>query len=437
MSDDGRGTTYVSRRSLRDSAVGAVAPRVRAVAGRLPRPAERDPSRPRRTAPRVTRPYGVAAAVAAAWAVAMGLLVTVIPTLLVWAFTVRAGSSAEAAAFTGADLWLAAHHVPLSIDGAPLGLLPLGLLVVPFLLLRLSGTWATRMLAPADLGDAGLLVVATSAVYGLLGGLVAAVPGPGAADASPFVAAVWCAVVALCCMGWTVVRVGELGADVAAVLPGSFRRLLVPAAGAVLTLLGVSAVLVAVSLAVRLGDASALADELGAGVAGGLALLVIGVAYVPNVVVWAASFCVGPGFAVGTGTSATMAGVTTGPMPAFPLLAALPSSGTPAAVTWLCLLVPVAAGVVAGLLAVRHAPTELPETTALWAAACGAVAGLSLGVLAWLSGGPLGDGRLATVGPSPWQVGGAAALELALVAAVTAWTKAWSNDRADRADRTP
>jgi hypothetical protein len=32
------------------------------------------------------------------------------------------------------------------------------------------------------------------------------------------------------------------------------------------------------------------------------------------------------------------------------------------------------------------------------------VAGLVLGALARISGGPLGDGRMAQVGPVPWQV---------------------------------
>ena len=37
-----------------------------------------------------------------------------------------------------------------------------------------------------------------------------------------------------------------------------------------------------------------------------------------------------------------------------------------------------------------------------------------------MSGGPLGDGRLSAVGPSPWQVGAVSALEIGVAAAVTA-----------------
>jgi len=41
-------------------------------------------------------------------------------------------------------------------------------------------------------------------------------------------------------------------------------------------------------------------------------------------------------------------------------------------------------------------------------------------VLAAFSGGPLGDGRLAAVGPSGWQVAAVGALELGIAAATTA-----------------
>jgi uncharacterized protein DUF6350 len=44
---------------------------------------------------------------------------------------------------------------------------------------------------------------------------------------------------------------------------------------------------------------------------------------------------------------------------------------------------------------------SLVLTSALLA---GPVAGVVLGALAWLAGGPLGAGRLAQIGPVPWQV---------------------------------
>jgi hypothetical protein len=49
-------------------------------------------------------------------------------------------------------------------------------------------------------------------------------------------------------------------------------------------------------------------------------------------------------------------------------------------------------------------------------AGCGAV----WTALAWVSGGPLGGDRLVDVGPSPWRVGLAVALEVGVAAVAAA-----------------
>jgi hypothetical protein len=46
-------------------------------------------------------------------------------------------------------------------------------------------------------------------------------------------------------------------------------------------------------------------------------------------------------------------------------------------------------------------------------------------VLAAFSGGPLGNGRLAAVGPSGWQVALVAALEIGIASAITAGIANW------------
>jgi hypothetical protein len=110
-------------------------------------------------------------------------------------------------------------------------------------------------------------------------------------------------------------------------------------------------------------------------------------------------------------------------LPAFPLLAALPPGLRAALPGWLepvVLALPYLAGVIGGLLIIRHAGRLALDAAPLRGLACGAASGLLLGLLAVVSGGPLGDGRLAAVGPSPWQVCLVSALELGIAAAVTA-----------------
>jgi hypothetical protein len=78
---------------------------------------------------------------------------------------------------------------------------------------------------------------------------------------------------------------------------------------------------------------------------------------------------------------------------------------------------PLAAGMAAGALlarrqlrqamATRRGERYVPGWGPLIAATvlAGPVAGLLLGLVAWASGGPLGDGRLAHTGPAPLPVG--------------------------------
>jgi Family of unknown function (DUF6350) len=121
-------------------------------------------------------------------------------------------------------------------------------------------------------------------------------------------------------------------------------------------------------------------------------------------------------------------GSSIGAVPAFPMLAALPSGARAAGPSWVpvvVLAVPYLAGVFGGVVTIRIAPTPSIEAAPLWGFVTGAAAGVLAGLAAAFSGGPLGDGRLATVGPSGWQVGLVAVLEIGVTAALTAGAANW------------
>jgi hypothetical protein len=185
--------------------------------------------------------------------------------------------------------------------------------------------------------------------------------------------------------------------------------------------IGVAAVLVAVLLVVDYSSIVALYEGLGAEALGGLALTLGQLAFLPNLVVWAASWLVGPGFALGAGSSVAPAGTLLGPLPSIPVLAALPEGDL--SFGFLGLLVPVLAGFAAGWRVRRGLIDDLDGRSLLrWGAAAaggiGVVGGLLLGLLAWFSAGAAGPGRLAQVGPDPLLVGAIAALELAVAAGI-------------------
>jgi hypothetical protein len=183
-----------------------------------------------------------------------------------------------------------------------------------------------------------------------------------------------------------------------------------------------SAVAVAFLLLMSYARVITLYEGVHAGVLGGIALTVGQLALLPNLIVWAASWLIGPGFAIGTGSSVSPFGTSLGPIPAVPVLGALPSSHQ---LGWgfLSILVPVLAAFFVGVALRRVLVRELGDApTARWLLLCGVIAGVTagivLGLLAWASAGSAGPGRLVDVGPSPWPTGGFAALEIGIAAVV-------------------
>ncbi|HEY4152413.1 MAG TPA: DUF6350 family protein [Pseudolysinimonas sp.] len=189
------------------------------------------------------------------------------------------------------------------------------------------------------------------------------------------------------------------------------------AAVAITTL--VSAVAVALLIAVNYAQLIRLYEALHTEVIGGIALTAGELAFLPNLVIWAASWFVGPGFAIGAGSHVSPLGTALGPVPTIPLLGALPTGDL--AFGFAGLLVPVVAGFLAGaatrpILVRALDRADAPHLPALVVTALGGglFGGLLLGLLAAVSGGAAGPGRFQQVGPDALAVGLTAALEFAI-----------------------
>src|SRR4029077_15651309 len=88
-----------------------------------------------------------------------------------------------------------------------------------------------------------------------------------------------------------------------------------------------------------------------------------------NAIIWAVAYIVGPGFAFGTGTVVAPTGSALGAVPIFPMLAALPTGARPGGPGWApvaVLALPYLAGVFAGVVTVRVAPTPVIEAGPPW-----------------------------------------------------------------------
>lgn len=178
--------------------------------------------------------------------------------------------------------------------------------------------------------------------------------------------------------------------------------------GTVATVTAAAAVLTTVALVLGYGQVIALYESVQAGVIGGIALTAAQLALLPTLVIWAASWLIGPGFAIGAGSTVSPIAVTLGPLPAVPVLGALPAE--PSALGFATLLVPVLAAFVAGIavrprLVARLGDASLPLWSLAAAGAAAVVAAIAAAFLAFVAAGAAGPGRLAVVGPDPATIG--------------------------------
>ncbi|WP_328601222.1 cell division protein PerM [Actinomadura physcomitrii] len=420
-----------------------------------PRPAKARPGRPA-PPPGNGRPLYVTGLVASLWCVGIGLTVLTTVTLLGWVAAPKTalGHGLSGVFRTAVNFWLVSHHAGFSYGHGRVGLLPLGVLVLPGALLYRGGAWMIRGLGlPARPRVAVMRVAAALAVpYALLAMLMALAVSAPEVHPSAWQALLGCLLVAVIAGGLGAAR-AVVAAQVAAeargrrvrsglgallrLLPDRPRSLVIGVAGSVAVLAAAGAVLVGGSLALHTSDSDRVYDLLAPGIVGGVLLLLVELAFLPNAVIWGIAYAVGPGFAVGAGTSVSPTGVFLDTVPAFPPLAALPEAGPAPAVSLLALAAPFVAGAAGGVLTIRTMPSATSEGAPLWGFLSGTLTGVVVALLAALSGGPLGDGRMATVGPSAWQVGLLAALEVGISAALAAWAANWRIMRRPEGDDAP
>lgn len=380
-------------------------------------------------------------ALAALWAICLGLAVLVVLVLVIWATDAQSGASAGQAMQAALQLWLLAHKVPLHIagahgqPGATIALAPLGLTLALVLLVARAGAVLARGSRIADLQGVGTVAAAVGVPYGVLAAFVAAAAHGDAVRPSPVAALGAGLLLGTAAAGWGALRTiaqggaGQLS-DLRAMLPTRLHAPVAAGAAALPVLMGAGLVLVLGSLAVHAHTASTLADGLGTGVVATGGLLLLDALLLPNAALAVIGYVTGPGFALGAATSYSQTDVTSTALPSLPLLAAAPQGPAPAGVRVFCLIAIAAAGVVVGWRLRRFPATGWDAVRDL--AGAGAVAGILTAIAVGLAGGPAGPGRMGVVGASPWQVGLVTAGEVTAVAALVVAVAAragWSKRR--------
>lgn len=404
----------------------------------MPTPRNRDPERLRFTvsnAPTVRLPGIPDGPPLLPWPLAAlggGVLAALAGSLLVAGVVMIAWLSAITIAlptvltFAG-HVWLLGHGGVLPVGGEQVTLVPLGLSLAFLAVCWSVGGFAYRQgrqsrAGEPDGGQRRLLVLGSAgqvtAGYTAFAAILAlAVAGP---------AGIWrpaLGALVISSVGSLLGAVQAAGYRPVGTGPDWLRRGLRGAAAGGLALVIAAAVVLATALTLGESRISALESGLGFDTGGVLVWSLVAIAYLPNLLGWTLAWLLGAGFGVGTGSLVSLSTTQLGMLPAIPVFGALPPVGVagPWVLSWLAL--GVAAGALAGVVAVRGG-----HTGPLGALAAGAAAGLGTGLayLGWAaaSRGGLGDLRLAALGPRLLEVL-AIGVPLLLFSAVLAGLVTW------------
>ena len=342
-------------------------------------------------------PGWLGGALAGAQAAALSLAVVLVPA---WMIVAAAPPSQGAtspdwggATSASARLWLLAFGVPWDVNGVTLTLVPLGLTALSVLMLVglarrfASKTWMSWLCAVGTF--AGLVAFVTTVTWA------------GAEDTSrrAFMAAVVATVLAAPSVALGIWRAH--GATLAWVtrIPHVVRTGLRMA----LALVGMHVIVAALAGAAWViagrHTIADIATALDPDAAGGVALAAMQALFVPTVMVWMMAWTAGPGFDVGLAHYAPSE-ILAAPLPAVPLLGAMPSASG-----GLLVWAPFVVGIGAGALRVvmRQRMPQGWARVGVMVIALG-LTGAVTAILGWAATGAIGPGSLSHAGVSPGEV---------------------------------
>ncbi len=362
------------------------------------------------------RPLVLLAPLAGIAAAASTLLVCLAAGVIGWFLTDAGAHGAPRDGLrVGALGWLMAHGSGVTVAGTHVSAVPLGLTllagVVVWRLGQRLGDSVSGHGPDADaiadgvrdwtVASATALFTAGYALVAVLTHHLASTPATAPSLARTLV--------------WTLLLCGVVGGAAVAVgsgraaiwtsfLPISVRAATAAAWRTLVWFLVLSTAVYAVALVMHWDSAADVMSQLHTSPGAATLLVGLSVLMLPHASLFTGSYLLGPGFAVGAHTLVTPTAVVLGPLPLFPLLAALPGTGpTPGWIAALLAVPPLLAAVAVHRTLLRY-PTTRWDDAALRGVGAGLICAVGFAFLAALSRGSVGPGRMTDVGPYVFQV---------------------------------
>lgn len=386
----------------------------------------------------------------------IGVGITLAPLTVIWLFENDPSIDWFVAFRAASDIWLMAHGTRLVVaEGVIMGVevpsfvisvVPLGLtFLIGFLALRLgrrltaaNELWPGWLSATAVYGAISLFLSTAAhnpaiypvnwqgtflpptffAIVLIVGSLTGKRQLFGEASNLPEAAErIWF-------KNWVADRVDNLHWGIRALAMPALRA----GTGIVAMLLAISAVMIALLLAVNWITVTRFYEGLQVSVLGGIMVTAGQLAVLPNLVIFGAAWLTGVGFQIGAGSIISPIATNIGPMPIFPIVGAIPAGQLSFGL--IAVAVPLLGAFAATLLIKRHADEVRFEFASAWNAAIslglaiGFVAAVEMGILAAAASGGFGPGRLQTVGINPLMLMAVVFVETASVSILAAFFSA-------------
>ena len=294
------------------------------------------------------RPLVPTATLGGALAAAGPLLVCMAVAVVGWFLTDAGGHGTPSGALrVGALGWLAAHGSGVAIEGIRITAVPLGIT-----LLSVWSAWRVGHRVGESIsghgpdaeriadGERDWTVAFAGGLfttgYVLVGVLATTLASTIETAPSTGRVVLWSTVIAAGAGLPALARGSGRAAIWVPAIPVAIRDTAVLVRSILRAWLAVALVALLVALVLDFSTAANIVSQLDSG-AGDIAMLgALTLVVLPNAMLFSSSYLLGPGFTVGTGTLVSPGLVVLGPLPLFPLLAALPDGGpTPAWAGWL------------------------------------------------------------------------------------------------------
>ena len=376
-------------------------------------------------------PIAIASLIGGTAAALVGIMISFVLLVTIWLLAAHGTESSLQVLRASAIAWQATHLVPVFISGIPVGILPWGFAAVPIFIIWKAMHWTLKSALPTHGRQFWLVTIYFSLLYGLVSGLISLICSTDGLSTSFIQAILHNSLIALIVSSVVLLDYAPSPKVLTDRLPADFLIGFKPGLIAFTLIWALSALVTTVSLIARWSEVKAIANLMAPSSLDQIFLTFLNIGYLPTVITWVFSYVFGASIHLGGAAVVSIGVVSPGALPAFPLLAILPS--TTISLAKLILLIPVFAGFVIYFLiprepwkavyvdfanAMGHLVKAREVIRILYALVV--VSAITFLITAY-SSGPLGIGYLSFIGPKPievvawlWKTTGLAAL-LALI----------------------